>query len=73
MGWVAFITHLIKTKFDTICRKQFPSTIQKIRGKYGLMKRGPNFEELTLFCIEVPKWMQLPQPNHLNHLNQFFS
>ena len=35
-----------------------------------LMKRGPNFEEIICFKYikEVPKWMQLPQPNHLNHV-----
>ena len=21
-----------------------------------------------ILCIEVPKWMQLPQPRHLNHV-----
>ena len=40
-----------------------------------LMKRGPNFEEIICFKYikEVPKWMQLPQPNHLNHVEWSWS
>ena len=43
--------HVTQIKFDAIFRQQFPTTHQKIRGKYWLMIRGPNLEEITLFYV----------------------
>ena len=34
MDQIAFIMHVTETKFEAICRKQFPTTYYKIREKY---------------------------------------
>ena len=43
------------------------TTYQKIGVKYWLMKRGQISKKWHYLYTEVPKWMQLPLPNHLNH------
>ena len=58
----------LKLSLTPYAERNFPQHIRKSRGKYRLMKRGLNFEDKHNSCAEVPKWMQRPQPNHLNHV-----
>ena len=70
MGQVAFIMHLTKSKFEAMCKKQFATTYQKIRGKL-INEKGAKLRRNNItFCVRVTRWMQIQQPNHLNHMEQ---
>mgnify|MGYP001801515989 CR=1 FL=1 len=47
-------------------QKAISHNISEIQGKVLINEKGAKLRRTHYFCMEVPKWMQLPQPNHLN-------